>query len=250
MRQRAHRPSLLDDSKGWQDDKVMDTLTHAIILDFEATCDNKSQPKPQEIIEFPSVLLSLDDLEVVDTFESFVRPRHHPKLSKFCRDFTGIQQSDIDQAASFGDVLHAHEQWLSHHGVTAANAIMVTCGDWDLGTMLPLQCKVATPPITTLNPIYLRWQNIKKTFCAVLNRKRAPGMAGMLRALDLPLEGQHHRGIDDCRNIGALFQTLVRRGGSVGATKSLAGQDPISPRRDGIQISAEDILRHRDADRR
>lgn len=38
-------------------------------------------------------------------------------------------------------------------------------------------------------------------------------MAAMLRELGLPLEGRHHSGIDDSRNIARIFQTLLRRFG-------------------------------------
>ena len=41
-------------------------FTHAILLDLEATCSESGRFQPQEIIEFPSVLLSLDTLEPVD----------------------------------------------------------------------------------------------------------------------------------------------------------------------------------------
>ena len=49
-------------------------IDHLIVLDFEATCDDVSPPSPQEIIEFPSVLLSAHTFEVIAEFESFVRP--------------------------------------------------------------------------------------------------------------------------------------------------------------------------------
>ena len=42
--------------------------TYAIVLDFEATCDDRNPPDPQEIIEFPSVLVSLHERQGVDEF--------------------------------------------------------------------------------------------------------------------------------------------------------------------------------------
>lgn len=190
---------------------MVSEYTHAIILDFEATCDDRDQPLPQEIVEFPSVLISLRSLETVDEFESFVRPCRHPVLTKFCKEFTSIRQSDVDAASLFSEVLANHQAWLDGHGLSEKNALFVTCGDWDLGTMLPAQCPVAVPRVEALRPIYTRWQNIKRAFCSVQGLKKAPGMAKMLRAMDLPLSGHHHRGIDDCRNIAELYKTLLKR---------------------------------------
>ncbi|QDT63462.1 3'-5' exonuclease [Calycomorphotria hydatis] len=199
----------------------MHKYQYAVILDFESTCDDIQQLRPQEVIEFPSVLLSLETGDVVDEFEKFVRPHHHPTLTEFCRKLTSIRQCDVDDADSFPQVMQQHLNWLLEHGVSESNGLIVTCGDWDLGTMMPAQCRATVPPIAEIPLIYSRWQNIKRAFCKVLNTRKAPGMAGMLKELNLPLTGRHHRGIDDCRNISTLYQVLIERGATVEATKEV-----------------------------
>lgn len=62
------------------------------VLDFEATCEDNVRLDPQEIIELPTVLIDTRRNEVVDTFQTYVRPMAHPKLTKFCTELTGIQQ--------------------------------------------------------------------------------------------------------------------------------------------------------------
>ena len=42
-------------------------------------------------------------------------------------------------------------------------------------------------------------------------------MAGMLKALRLPLVGRHHSGIDDCRNIAAIVHALLALPGAAAA---------------------------------
>lgn len=201
---------------------------HAIVLDFEATCDDRSRPRPQEIIEFPSVLMSLKSLEIVDEFQAFVRPIHNPKLTEFCESFTSIRQSDVDEAAGFPKVLEDHQRWLEGHGLSEQNALFVTCGDWDLKTMLPAQCLVSDPRVEALSPIYTSWQNIKHAFCDVQKKNKVPGMAGMLKGLGTKLAGHHHRGIDDCRNIAALYRELIGKGATIGVTAQL--QESKHPR--------------------
>ena len=41
-------------------------IDHLIVLDFEATCDDVNPPSPQEIIEFPSVLVDAEAHQIVD----------------------------------------------------------------------------------------------------------------------------------------------------------------------------------------
>lgn len=190
---------------------VQQVFDFFVVLDFEATCDEGSrQPQPQEIIEFPLVLVDSRTLRVVDEFRSYVRPQHHPQLTAFCRSLTGIQQSQIDEAPAFRDVFHQACNWLHKHGLLQqdkCSAALVTCGDWDLRTMLPAQLRVASLQKTP--KIFREWVNIKKTYTAATG-KRSQGMAGMLQDLGIPLVGHHHSGLDDSRNIAQILICLCR----------------------------------------
>jgi len=191
------------------------------VLDFEATCEKepKPPPSPQEVIEFPSVLLVKNDqgrLEEVSTFESFVRPIFHPKLSEFCTSLTSITQDQMDGAEPFPDVLEKHVAWLKSHGVFEPDAsiIMVTCGDWDLKKMLPGQLAACRIRYSSIPGCYSRWINVKPIFDKCLKRKSRTGMAGMLDLLGHELTGTHHRGIDDCKNIVKIVKTLNEQYGA------------------------------------
>ena len=208
---------------------------YAIVLDFEATCDDRKRLLTQEIIEFPSVVFSLDTFEIIDEFQAFVKPHHHPVLTEFCQKLTAIRQHDVDTALPFADVFAKYQAWLHRHKMTTENAVIVTCGDWDLGTMLPAQCATAVPSVDRIPALYARWHNIKRSFCSLRRLRKAPGMTGMLRALGLQLVGHHHRGIDDCRNIAALCRSLIRKGAVIDVTKTLAPPQhaPLSIKNDG-----------------
>jgi len=52
--------------------------------------------------------------------------------------------------------------------------------------------------------------------------KKKQGMAGALKLCGLPLEGTHHRGIDDARNIARMLPWIV-------GDKALA---PVRPKND------------------
>jgi ERI1 exoribonuclease 3 len=194
------------------------SFTHLVVLDFEATCDGDTPPEPQEIIEFPSVLLRLEDREVTGEFESFVRPLHHPELTPFCTELTSITTEQVADAPLFPEVFAAHQEWLASHGLPLEPDqsgdlpyALVTCGDWDLQTMLPRQLRATEPPIDFMPHPYRRWINVKVPFRKAMPKLRRAGMARMLEALDLELEGRHHRGIDDTRNITKIVRALIAR---------------------------------------
>lgn len=195
-----------------------------VVLDFEATCQPGGAPDPQEVIEFPSVLVSLAERRVVDSFETFVRPVHHPRLTPFCTELTSIVQADVDGAPTFPEALASHQAWLAGHGLlpdTGRFAVM-TCGDWDLATLFPMQCKAAGIDVGRLPRIYRRWINVKHVFTSTGRRAKTLGMVSMLDALGLELEGRHHRGIDDCRNIARIILALAALGGRFELTGRLA----------------------------
>lgn len=53
--------------------------------------------------------------------------------------------------------------------------------------------------------------NIKNLLALTQNWKREVGMATALERLGFPLEGTHHRGVDDAWNIAKIFAWLLAR---------------------------------------
>ena len=81
----------------------------------------------------------------------------------------------------------------------------------------------------TVSPTARHWVNVKKTYAQSVpsraaRRAKPSGMTGMLRGLGLPLEGRHHSGIDDCRNIASIVRVLAQRGVTIECTSSIAGE--------------------------
>ena len=179
-----------------------------IVLDFEANCSS-SQARDHEIIEFPAQLVDAKTGVVISTFREFVKPSHIPILSDFIKGLCGIAQKDIDAASPFSEVLARFMTWVGDKRV-----IFVTCGHWDLGTMMPQQCKVSNVDVPAL---FKYWINLKIEFDEHMRepskKKRSQlGMAEMLQHLGLTLEGRHHSGIDDVKNITRILQYMMQRG--------------------------------------
>jgi inhibitor of KinA sporulation pathway (predicted exonuclease) len=182
------------------------------VLDFEATCWDNMKGKFHEIIEFPSILWSYDGTKLtnINNFQEFVKPVYNPILSKFCTDLTGITQDKIDTAKSLENILKLHKKWL-YDNVNAPDSkiFIITCGDWDFNVCLANEAKLHDIELAS---IYKKWINIKSEFKQFYGRKTGLGMVGMLKVLDLKLEGRHHSGFDDCHNISRVFQKMVDSG--------------------------------------
>ncbi|CAE7379955.1 Eri3 [Symbiodinium sp. CCMP2456] len=121
------------------------------VLDFEATCEENVKLNPQEIIEFPLVLVDAQSLERVDEFRTYVRPERNPKLTEFCTELTGILQEQVDAAPVWTEALKQAQKWL--HKRSYGRCLLVTCGDWDLRQMMPAQCKLH-------DELWAKWEKI------------------------------------------------------------------------------------------
>lgn len=76
-------------------DHLFQDFQYFVVIDFEATCDKENIPHPQEIIEFPSVIVSSSTGKLEACFQTYVRPSCNQVLSDFCKDLTGIQQIQV-----------------------------------------------------------------------------------------------------------------------------------------------------------
>lgn len=194
-----------------------------LVMDFEATCEDKRRDWPNEIIEFPAIMIRASDGKTLGEFESFVKPTENPVLTSFCTSLTSIRQSDVENAPILSQVLTAFDQWVQSFLILEKNPTIlpIFCGDWDLNTCLPKEC--IRKQLCNLVPKYLgSWCNLKVSFESTMKVKSG-GMANMLKVLGIGLVGTHHRGIDDSRNIARILAALVGRGGKrfVKQTKSL-----------------------------
>lgn len=219
-------------------------LRYLLIMDFEATCDDTGHVVPRhesEIIELPTILYDVDENVVRATFHEYVRPTRHPTLTPFCTDLTGIEQvgvhpptipsfaghkaddcfqNTVDGADPFPSVWDRYQEFLRKHGIMdePGAAAYLTCGDWDLKTMLPGQLRLSgsqvglNPTTGALSPPYDRWINVKTSFQQHYGLKYSKGMAGMLKHAKMELEGRHHSGIDDCKNILRIVQRMRQDG--------------------------------------
>ncbi|KAJ4841598.1 hypothetical protein Tsubulata_045781 [Turnera subulata] len=220
METRFHYAPVNMISHGYTSEIPFQDFQYFVVIDFEATCDKEKNPHPQEIIEFPSVIVSSVTGQLEACFQTYVRPTCNQLLSDFCKDLTGIQQIQVDRGVTLSEALLRHDKWLEKKGIKNTNFAVVTWSNWDCRVMLESECrfkKIRKPPY------FNRWINLKVPFREIYggarcNLKEAVEMAG------LAWQGRAHCGLDDAKNTARLLALLMRRGIKFSITNSLMWQ--------------------------
>jgi len=179
--------------------------THAyfLVIDLEATCDDKSRmPRDEtEIIEIGAVLVDSQTLLAVDEWQSFVRPVVHPVLTPFCTKLTSIVQSDVDAAPGLAVVSEALAAFIAKRDV-----LFCSWGDYDRAQFVRDTERHGVP-----NPVAGPHFNIKEAFNQRVGSNKKRGVGQALSYTGLRFEGTAHRGIDDARNIARLLPYALGR---------------------------------------
>ncbi|MBA3680350.1 MAG: exonuclease domain-containing protein [Bacteroidetes bacterium] len=167
-----------------------------IIVDLEATCwENKDLQKKNEIIEIGAVCINTEG-EIQSEFSEFVKPLINPVLSEFCKKLTTIKQNDIDAAESFKEVIERFKNWINVN----EDYMLCSWGFYDK-SQFKSDCE--------LHKLGTNWLNhhisLKHQYAEIKKLQRPIGMAGALKIEKLQIDGTHHRGIDDARNIAKIF---------------------------------------------
>lgn len=181
-----------------------------VVVDLEATCwmpsDDpylaKHQSAEAEIIEIGAVCIDPATLRVVDEFAHFVRPVHHPELSRFCTKLTSITQDQVDAARPFDEVVRDFRSWMEAEDDTEL---------WSWGRYDHSQLRRELERASLPEP---RWQphDLKDAFGTFVRRRSSRGgrfgLARALSRLGWRFEGSAHRGIDDARNAGRVLRHI------------------------------------------
>lgn len=169
-----------------------------IIIDFEATCCNQNSimRSEMEIIEIGAVAVDRDTLEIVSEYNTFIKPKLYTKLTSFCKELTTISQEDTDSAPKFPLGLTRFTEWCAEF----SNKIYCSWGDYDK-KQWSQDCKLHNLQ-SDLFDVHI---NIKKEFSDVQKLKKKLGMKSALNKASIELQGTHHRGIDDAKNMSKLL---------------------------------------------
>lgn len=173
-----------------------------IVIDVEASCWEKKKPKGQhhDIIEYGLAVLDIANGQIIANEGILVHPTTS-EISPFCTQLTTITPAMIEQEGrSFAEA----SAYLTET-YQAKQYIWASYGAYDF-QQIHRQCQREGVPF----PLSGQHLNVKALFALKMQTSRPVGMAEALRALNIPLEGTHHRGVDDARNIAKILLQLLK----------------------------------------
>jgi inhibitor of KinA sporulation pathway (predicted exonuclease) len=183
---------------------ILPVTDSVLVVDLEATCWDKQPPPPgeqNEIIEVGWALLDVPSNHLTRTGTTLVKPIKS-RVSTFCTQLTTITQEMVDEEGvtlkeAFEFLVKELDSkkisWASY-GAYDRNMVRKQCGifglDYPFGS-------VHTNVKTLFNERYK-------------DHKGSCGMSDIYRrVMGKEIEGIHHRGGDDAKNIATMLGTLL-----------------------------------------
>lgn len=173
-----------------------------IVIDIEATCWDGKIPSGQvsEIIEFGICILDTETGEISQNKGILVKPERS-EVSPFCTELTTITQEQLDKnGVSFKEACD-----IIRKEYNPKEYVWASYGFYDL-KMIKNQCKIRNVEY----PLSHEHINVKEYFSEVKGLPKKVGMKGALQVLNINLEGTHHRGVDDAKNIAKILHWAIK----------------------------------------
>ena len=177
-------------------------LNHILIIDLEATCWDGATPAgmENEIIEIGLCVLDLKSLERTEKRAIMVKPERS-EISAFCTELTTIKPEDVENGVSFRQACK-----ILRTEYKAQEIVWGSFGDYDR-RQVEKQCL----SFGVGYPFGVTHLNVKNLAAISMGWEKELGMDAALQELGLPLEGTHHRGIDDAWNIANILANLLKK---------------------------------------
>lgn len=177
---------------------------NVLVVDVESTCWEPPEVQPKneisEVIEIGIAVVNTKELKIVENDSIIIRPQRS-KVSKFCTKLTTLTQEYVDQGTTFQAAME-----ILRKNYKANDRVFMSWGDYDR-KMFERNCR----DYDIKYPFGPRHTNLRNTFALLHGLPRELGMDDALQHLGMKLDGTHHRGIDDARNIGnILIHTLKK----------------------------------------
>ena len=197
-------------------------------------------------------------------FDSYCQPVIHRELTEFCTSLTGITQSQVDGAPRLRRVLGNFERWLQQHellepsgeceervprapdrsigriadvpmnpslalspkGGLKSDAVLLTCGSWDLGKLVPIQCRANSYNFEV--PAFLtEYCDVQEVFSdrywAGSNESNSLGT--MAARLGVRRAGRAHNAMSDSRDLAAVAVAMAADGCESFPTRRAEGRE-------------------------
>tara|TARA_B100000700_G_scaffold331722_1_gene467573 strand:+ start:48869 stop:49417 length:549 start_codon:yes stop_codon:yes gene_type:complete len=175
-----------------------------IFVDLECTCNNDdSFPREEmEIIEFGAYITN-SELEVIDTFNCFVKPTIHSKLTDFCKELTTISQNDVNNAETLDVVMPKFFKKFRQHNIKEF---------YSFGAFDYHKIRHESERVNVQEPRGVKKINFKDILKALNPSLKRVGTKKALNILNLEQVGTQHRAKDDAYMLYLMYQKIFSQG--------------------------------------
>lgn len=178
------------------------SLERLLVIDVESTCWEGAPPDDQEpeIIEVGVCVLDVRSGERLTRESILVRPERSV-VSPFCAQLTTLTPNTLERGVPF-----ARACAILRRKYSAPRRVWASYGDDDR-RKFEHQCRTRGLPL----PFSASHLDIKSLFALLHGLEREVGLLTALELAGLPVEGTHHRGVDDAWNTAGLLAALLVR---------------------------------------
>lgn len=168
-----------------------------VVIDLEATCwEERPHDNQMEIIEIGAIKVDLHKGEIVDRYQSFIRPTTSRELSDFCKRLTTITQDDVNRAGYFWEVYPGFTKWFG----SPNKNLLASWGNYDKNQIMK-DCQLHRLKYHFGDQ---HW-NAKRMFAERFGLKKELGLSAALEFLGMEFKGTPHRAISDAENTARLL---------------------------------------------
>jgi len=175
-------------------------LDQLLVIDIEATCWDGQPPEGQEaeIIEIGVCTLDIPSGRRVSRQSILVQPERS-EVSPFCTELTTLTQVQVERGVSF-----EHACQVLRRKYRAGDRVWASYGDYDR-RQFEKQCR-ERDILYPFGPTHINIKNLLAVFHGLTHEV---GMLDAMKLMRLPVEGTHHRGVDDAWNTGLILSKLI-----------------------------------------
>lgn len=169
-----------------------------IVYDLELNSKPFKSNLPNEIIEIGAIKLD-DNLNKIDVFQSFVKPKYFKKLFSLVKNKTQITQENINNAEDFKVVIMKFKQWIG------TDSILISWGHDDIYN-LSLNCRY--------NQVKIGWLkkniDIQKQFSSIFNLPSGQrySLENALKLMEIETQDDFHRALIDAEYTAKIFKGI------------------------------------------
>lgn len=158
-----------------------------------------------EIIEIGAVKLN-ESFEIIDTFQTMVRPSVHKKLTGRIKRLTHISNDEVRAAKAFPETYRRFVEWAD-----GEESCLLTWGVGDLLVILENLRRFSLPEKLEITRYYCDAQAMCQQVLGIEKAKQ-PGLSAVAEQIGIPCDDMEmHRALDDSRVTAQCFARLWNR---------------------------------------